>query len=213
MRDARQIRTRRALAEAILRLAGQRGVDQLAVNQIAAEAGVGRATFYRHASSPEHLLAAVLTDELDALRARAEHTAAERRSLVFREVLIELACHLESFQPIYREASSPVSSALTMLLTEHIEVSVLHLLDDHDIEDPDWHANDSFARKATAAQFAHGIVGILEAWIREPDPRDPELVLLAVDTLAPPWWRELGVRLSTDTPKPSEADGDLVRRK
>lgn len=194
--DARVRKTRRALADAILELASHRDVDELTVSEVAAAAGISRITFYRHADSPGQLLCRVLTDELDALRERGTTMAVERRDAVFREVLIALARHLESYEPIYRESTNSVTPALSMLLTEHVEHSLLALIDESATTPGTWHANQCFVRRASAAHLAHGIVGLLEAWLDESAPRDPELLLIAIDELAPPWWRQLDIRLA-----------------
>ncbi|WP_372787003.1 TetR/AcrR family transcriptional regulator [Phenylobacterium sp.] len=57
--DARVVRTRDALREAMTALAAERALDAITVRAIAARAGVGYATFFRHYSDKEALLADV----------------------------------------------------------------------------------------------------------------------------------------------------------
>ena len=71
--DRRVRRTRRALAEALIALTEERDFAAVTVRAIAARAGVGYATFFRHYADKEALLADaldVVIDEVIALLAR-----------------------------------------------------------------------------------------------------------------------------------------------
>jgi len=57
--DARVVRTRDALRQAMIDLAAERPLDDITVRAIAARAGVGYATFFRHYTDKEALLADV----------------------------------------------------------------------------------------------------------------------------------------------------------
>ena len=57
--DARVVRTREALRQAMIDLAAERPLDEITVRAIAARAGVGYATFFRHYADKEALLADV----------------------------------------------------------------------------------------------------------------------------------------------------------
>lgn len=61
--DARIVRTRAALRQAMVDLATESSLDEITVRAIAARAGVGYATFFRHYADKEALLA----DVADAL--------------------------------------------------------------------------------------------------------------------------------------------------
>lgn len=67
--DARVVRSREALRQALLALIGEKPFDQLSVREIAARAGVTFPTFYRHFSTKEELLSAIATDEVRQLLA------------------------------------------------------------------------------------------------------------------------------------------------
>jgi AcrR family transcriptional regulator len=69
--DARQVRTRRNLLDALLRLLETRPFDQVTIREIAAEAGIGYATFFRHHPSKEALLHDLAAGEIAELLARA----------------------------------------------------------------------------------------------------------------------------------------------
>jgi AcrR family transcriptional regulator len=57
--DARVVRTRDALRQAMIDLAAERPLDEITVRAIAARAGIGYATFFRHYADKEALLADV----------------------------------------------------------------------------------------------------------------------------------------------------------
>lgn len=70
MTDARIVKTRAALAQAVIALAGEKDFGAVTVSEIAQRAGIGYATFFRHYPDKESLLADVadaLMDELLAL--------------------------------------------------------------------------------------------------------------------------------------------------
>lgn len=62
--DARKIKSRGALYVAFLNLLEQKSLEQISIREIAAAAGVGHATFYRHYPSKEALLDDLAADEI-----------------------------------------------------------------------------------------------------------------------------------------------------
>lgn len=69
--DARQIRSRASLLAALLRLIETRPFDQVTIREIAQEAGIGYATFFRHYASKEALLDDLMAGEVAGLLDRA----------------------------------------------------------------------------------------------------------------------------------------------
>lgn len=69
--DARHVRTRANLRRAMLTLLERGPFDAITVRAIAAEAGVGYATFFRHFPNKEALLDDLAADEISALLAEA----------------------------------------------------------------------------------------------------------------------------------------------
>src|SRR5260370_16208378 len=105
--DPRIIRTAQACAQAIMELASQRPVSQITVADLADRAGVTRATFYHHYSSPLELLIQVLYADLErghrreeARRAEGRHSAAQMLRLSTGDV----ADHVERFMAVYQHA-------------------------------------------------------------------------------------------------------------
>jgi AcrR family transcriptional regulator len=69
--DARAVRTREALRQALLVLLETRTLDEIGPRDIATTAGVGHATFYRHHPGKEALLHELAADEVQRLIALA----------------------------------------------------------------------------------------------------------------------------------------------
>lgn len=63
-KDARALRSARALQDALLSLLQRRSFDQITVRDICAEAEVHYATFFRHHQSKEELLDAIAKDQI-----------------------------------------------------------------------------------------------------------------------------------------------------
>ena len=69
--DARQVRTRQTLLAALLRLIETRPFEQVTIREIAGEAGIGYATFFRHYPSKLALLHDLAAAEIAGLLDRA----------------------------------------------------------------------------------------------------------------------------------------------
>lgn len=93
--DARAVKSRKALQQALLKLISQKPFDQIAIKDITVAAGVSYPTFFRQFSSTEHLLEYIAGEEVRqlfllaepvfetgstraALRAQCEYVAARR---------------------------------------------------------------------------------------------------------------------------------------
>lgn len=66
--DARQLRSRRSLNDALLRLLVEMPFDQITIRAISARSGTGYATFFRHYQTKEDLLGDVASAKLEELR-------------------------------------------------------------------------------------------------------------------------------------------------
>ena len=79
--DARIRQTREALRKALLRLLASRPLQRISIRDIAAAAGVGYNTFFRHHTSKEALLKEIVTEELSQLIALSVTTLDASNSL------------------------------------------------------------------------------------------------------------------------------------
>ncbi|MFD0067042.1 TetR/AcrR family transcriptional regulator [Streptomyces sp. NPDC056690] len=189
--DVRTRRTRALLREAVLRLASQGPVEDIAVADLVRAARINRTTFYKHADSPAAVLEQVLYADLDRGRAEllADATAAE---LPVREIWERAAGvmvdHLERYDPLYTAGLVGRRSAvLHHLLVDHFTASVHALFDRDPGLLPNGEGQDAWRADAYSRFVAHGEAGLVEAWLSLPAPRDPRLFISAATSALPAW--------------------------
>ncbi|MGY4644741.1 TetR-like C-terminal domain-containing protein [Cellulomonas sp. URHB0016] len=166
--DPRVQRTRTLLQDALLALARERPLDEIAVADVADRATVNRSTFYQHYPDTDTLLA-------DALDARAAAAGADLSSIhpdagaAPPEVLVRYAEHVAEHAELYRSAlgehGSPV--AVTRLRRRIGQIS---------LEGLRMHGTPAalaeLPPEVAAAAFAGSVIGVLVAWLdQEPLPR------------------------------------------
>src|SRR5690348_10183957 len=76
--DPRQIRTRQALAAALVRLLARQQLDTISVAELCREAGVHRTTFYGHAESVREFALAEFSRDIDRIAEVDVEPAAEQ---------------------------------------------------------------------------------------------------------------------------------------
>ncbi|GAA1467241.1 TetR/AcrR family transcriptional regulator [Microbacterium thalassium] len=185
--DARQRRTRENLRRAIYDLASLRPVGALTVSEIAREAGVTRDTFYRHAASPEDLLASVLEEELAGIEPPARSTADE-----FVRAEIDLVRHVAAHAPLYRAAlvdgrDGHLRDVLHRVIATRLDE---YLAANPDVVPPVPDGMDAAgARAVWVAYAAAGTVGAIAQWLRS-GAGDTSIEPLARTIIAghPAWW-------------------------
>lgn len=188
MVDSRIVQTRAALTRTVLELASERPISEIPVSEIARRAGVNRATFYNHYSSPGELLAAVIRIELDRVRIQ-DHRAREAPQsddgdVTYRtiESLVEF---IEENRRVFELALlQDRDAALHRALCSHMQVSCRQHLErfatgTRPIPDVD----------IVSRFVAEGIVGGIEAWLARPEVNDTLLTEAIVASL-PQWWDE-----------------------
>lgn len=166
--DARIVKTRRRLQEALFSLARERGVDEISVSDIAARAAVNRSTFYQHYSDKETLLA-------DALDLVAEESGANLDCLDLEadqppEVLVAFLLHVEAYADLYhRVFNEPGYGAVLARLRAHVGDAVRGVAERPELL-------PGSAREVPIDVVADGItgmvVGVIGAWLRM-EPRPP----------------------------------------
>ena len=195
--DPRFLRSAEALRRAVLELAKERPVEAISVTEIAKAAGVTRATFYNHATSPQVLLTAALSTELDRIREEflalvREHP--ERAREVWSGAGHVLLDHIEQHRDVYRTgltaSASETGSVLAALLSAHIEAT-LHVYLSL-VGAPDTHDGQEAARLGMRAAFlSHGMVGAYRAWLTAPTPVDRDEAVAVLFESTPAWWFSL----------------------
>ena len=184
--DPRIIRTAQALAQAIMELAAQRPVSQITVADLADRAGVTRATFYHHYSSPLELLIQVLYADLERGHRREEARRAEGRysaAQMLRLSTGDVADHVERFMAVYQHAlHDPADRGVYEALARHFTDYSLAFIARCT------HPGLPEANHQVIAQFvAHGFAGAIKAWLSDDSVTKTDLVEAAV-ACAPAWW-------------------------
>lgn len=188
MTDARIVRTRAALHDAILELCSQKAVTEVTVSELAEAAAINRVTFYKHYASPSEALRAALTLELDPTRAllvtRLSSDQVDPRQDFIDGVNLVLD-HIERFRCLYEISfSTPDDGAVPNVLTVHF-VETLRIYLDHRRA-----VNDclpEFDPEVVASFFGSGLLGTLYYWVRKGTQNREELVQ-SMMTLTPDWW-------------------------
>ncbi len=184
--DPRIIRTAQACAQAIVELASQRPVSQITVADLADRAGVTRATFYHHYSSPLELLIQVLYADLERGHRREEARRAEGRysaAQMLRLSTGDVADHVERFMAVYQHAlHDPADDGVYEALVRHFTDYALAFI--ARCAHPDLPRTNH----EVIAQFvAHGFAGAIKAWLSDNSVTKTDLVEAAV-ACAPVWW-------------------------
>lgn len=186
--DPRYQRVRLQLVEALLSLAAERPAESISVSELTSAAGVSRAAFYGHATSPASLLAEILIEELrpgfEAVAVRMQQPGADYIEL-WRQVYLNLLEHVAEHQGVYQvltSRESAVSSALTSFFERTASVYVnaieVQLVGFRDAE---------LWRAMAITQQAHNMISVARAWIQTGMAASPNTVVDTYLTLAPPW--------------------------
>lgn len=191
--DPRQVRTRRVLSDAILRLAADRPVAEVTTAELARAARLHRTTLYQHMRSPPELLAEVLERELDAVRmAHLQGPPASDLHVAMRGVVLAVLEHLEHHATIYRRELASPQSPLSAMLGAHFAASAHDLIERHGLGPADLDVPRALFAPLAARWIGDASVGAMTVWLLGDAPRDPELYLRAHAALLPPWWPSPG---------------------
>jgi AcrR family transcriptional regulator len=163
--DPRSARTRSSLQEALLALARERELDDIAVADIAERAGVNRSSFYQHYADKETLLA-------DALDAAAEEAGADIPSLSAEtleppQVLVDYLDHLDQNAALYRRVLGDHGSAVAVArLRSRLEDVVGEGIARSSAPG----VFGDLPKDVVAAGIAGSVLGVLGVWLQR-DPR------------------------------------------
>jgi AcrR family transcriptional regulator len=173
--DARTLRTRQLLAEALMSLGAARGVDELDVGEIVEKAGVARSTFYAHYAGKDDFLVRSFVTMIAATEAATREHFPEREDLLPSRALIQ---HVHDAQDFARriatsEAFPAQMAAGEAKLREIAEANLERLK-------PDWARE---RRRETAVYVAGGFIGLLRWWIESGVKKSPEQMQAAFERL------------------------------
>ncbi|GAA4176984.1 TetR/AcrR family transcriptional regulator [Gryllotalpicola koreensis] len=202
--DARSRRSRSALVDAVYRLCVEKGIDHLTVTDVAAEAGVSRDTFYRHAADPVELLCSALQEELaDSVSAYlAMPVVGDDDDSVFLAPAAAVMEHMRTHTAIYRQAPGSKSGARLTAIIEAAARQVIEThLDNHPEIVPDQlKPMTDVVRQMSLAYASSGATASFFAWINGDDLADVRHYAQVVLLSGPEWW--LGLPTPVATPRP-----------
>ncbi|MDR3417251.1 MAG: TetR family transcriptional regulator [Nevskia sp.] len=169
MTDARTLRTRRSLHRALVSLLARKQFDQITVRDIAAAAGIGYATFFRHHASKADLLNEVAAEQVGRVMAMlmpaVEGADPRSASLLLCQCVSQQRAVWTSL--LTGGAAGALRQEFVRLAQEHSRVRI-----------SDWLPVDLGA--------AHGVsatVEILAWWLRNPERQTAEQVAQLLDRL------------------------------
>ena len=164
--DRRSQRTRNALRDALIELIGERGWDDIAVQDLCEKADVGRSTFYSHYPNKDALLLGALDDLRAELQRQAKARAAASTSgaggLGFALGLIE---HAHEHRRIFR---GMIGRRSGYVVQQRFREMVVRLVVD---ELPP--STGALPRAAVARWVAAGFVELLSWWVEQRTPMTP----------------------------------------
>ncbi len=196
----RSRRTQRALRDALMELALEKGIEQVTVRDITERAGTDRTTFYLHFRDKRALLEESrrqLLDELVAL-GRPSQTVGDRIRAAFRH----MAEHAVAYRVLLASADPEVDRGLHDYLAQHIARMVQE------------HIQTGEATPAPPADLLHvdlfaqyiagGVRAVARWWLEEGMPYTPEEMAEVLQRLLPAGVRAQG---AAHCP-PSDRDSD-----
>jgi len=207
--DARSRRSRVALTDAVYRLAVEKGIDHLTVTDVAAEAGVSRDTFYRHAADPVELLCSGLADELtesvSAYLAMPVVTGSE--DSVFLAPAAAVMEHMRDHAAIYRQAPGSKSGARFTAVIEAASRQVIEThLDNHpEIVPAQLLPMTDAIRQMSLGYASSGATAAFFAWILSDELEDVRHYAQVVLASGPEWWLGLPEPIATPHPRATVA--------
>lgn len=160
--DRRVARTRRTLQHALLSLMRKKGYDAVTVEDICAEADVGRSTFYAHFTGKEDLKRSGLDDHLKhMLIERQKQAKAEGLEGRFAFVLVFFE-HARDHADLYRALVSKGGAQTTIammrqIVTELARQEVTNLVD--------WKAPGAPPREAVVHYLVGAFMSLLTWWL------------------------------------------------
>lgn len=190
--DPRWQRTRQALTTSVLELAAEHPIRQISVNQLTKHAGVDRTTFYNHAGSPEALLQAILTTEVEQVYLRFrqefdEHSLSpyELQEKAFRQILT----HVIARQEIYRSSlHNGAGNLVQTVIGTHFTSAAREMLDEdlYPFEPPI--VLDEFRKEFASRSVSAGMVGGITAWLLGDDELDIDRFIDSFHLFLPAWF-------------------------
>lgn len=155
--DKRIARTRSLLAQALLDLGAEHGVDAIDVGDLIESAGIGRSTFYAHYTNKQDFLCAAFVNMLEGMERLAASRDPDRLDLLpSRYVFAHVEEARDFAVKVARSEERPrMLAAGEAKLRTIAETNLARLK-------PDW---DADRRREAAIFVAAGFIGMLHWWM------------------------------------------------
>ena len=130
--DPRVVRTRHMLHEALIALIGEKGYDDITIQDITDRAGLRRATFYLHYTDKEKLLFAILGETFDALVVEIDKIKGQlAMSSIEYATYLTIFKHVEQNVSLYKSIlSGHGATTITRYIREYLAKKFLEMLPD-----------------------------------------------------------------------------------
>jgi AcrR family transcriptional regulator len=173
--DRRAARTRMLLADALMSLGAQRGVEAIDVSDLVEEAGIARSTFYAHFAGKDDFLIRSFVNMLAATETAFRKAYPNRPDLLPSRALFHHVHDARDFA--IRVARSDIfpqqMAAGEAKLRDIAEANLTRLK-------PDWSADE---RRDAAIYIAGGFIGLLRWWMLSGLKQTPEKMQAAFERL------------------------------
>lgn len=156
--DARAVRTRQALRQALLGLLESRPWEQITIRDIAATAGIGYTTFFRHHSTKEALLDDLAAEEIQRLIDLAIPIVEAESPLAASEALFE---HVHQHRALW-------STLLTGGAASTLREALLHSALQYAASQPQ--AGHWLMVELATRLLVGGTIEVLAWWLRQSEP-------------------------------------------
>lgn len=160
--DRRVARTRRTLQHALLALMLKKGYDAITVEDICAEADIGRSTFYTHFTGKADLKRSGLDDQLRKMlieRQREAKAAANGERFAFALAFFE---HARGHLDIYRALVSKGGATTTLKMMRQIVTDIVR----EEVADMgDWKSPGATPREAVVQYMVGAFMSLLTWWL------------------------------------------------
>ena len=184
--DPRALRTREKLISAFHDAIRDSDPREMSVSALARAAGINRTSFYEHFASPEDLAIHALSELFDVVGSadivmRGEHSvpAAEASRRALRDIVHFVWERRASYARVLGPGAAPqLLRAVTDAFTERTVVALEHMDARPAGADP----------QVTARFLAGGVLGVIGAWLADPNSRwSPDDLVEALVQCLPGW--------------------------
>ena len=177
MENQRIAISKRLLKEALMRLLETKEIGRISITELCREAGINRATFYRHYNLPQDVLAEIENDIVQ----KAQQIAALPAQAGTQKIYVERLCEY-----VYENAD-----VIRILIRSNTEANLFHMFDSCNMAmlETIMSARNDFAfdknnLRLISAYLSGGGYHLIRAWLMDDVPKTPkEMAQFILDLL------------------------------